>query len=613
MWRAALSIIVSSVVAASCASGPVPRTATSALPPVPQAVPEHVEVAWEDFTPEALARAKAEGRLILLSVYTQWCHWCHVMDEETWADPRVARLLRDRFVTLRVDADARPDVAERYREWAWPATAVLTPDARDVLRIKGFRAADKLLGALQKIVRDLDAGEEIALRELPPEPPLVDEGLAELRDRVVAQLDRYWDEEHAGWGGPKKYPLAAPLEHALFRAAREGDAARRAQATRTLEAQLNLLDPVWGGIYQYSTWSIWTRPHYEKLAVIQGWALREYAEGYRATGDARFLDAARGIHHYLNGQLRDGGGAYFANQDADVGTRGEHPHMKGADFYALDDEGRRAAGAPYVDRNVYAQHNGAVIAGLAQLYAAGRDGNVLADAESAFASLMSTHRAPDGGFVHAPGDDGALLHLGDQLGVLDAAMALLEVTGRARYGDEAEAVAATILARLYDDDAGGFFAHTEVPGASGVFAQRTKPFRDNARCARLLLRLSRLTGDARGAEAAQKTARFFARPAWLKEQRRLVGEYALLLEELVMEPVHVAVVGSAAASDEDLWSAALSIYAPGRLIERLPPGEKFPDIGEPAVYVCTETFCSRPFTDADELLKKAPSLIPGAR
>ena len=89
---------------------------------------------WMDWGPEAFERAKRERRFLLIDGAAEWCHWCHVMDETTYRDPEVGRLLRERFVAIRVDVDAHPDLAERWSEWGWPATFLLTPDAEELGR-----------------------------------------------------------------------------------------------------------------------------------------------------------------------------------------------------------------------------------------------------------------------------------------------------------------------------------------------------------------------------------------------------------------------------------------------------------------------------------------------
>ena len=123
--------------------------------PAPTVAPTaHAETVWRGWEPAVFAAAKSERKIILVDVIASWCHWCHVMDEETYADPEVAALLAEHFVAIRVDSDARPDVAERYADWGWPATAFLTSDARPVLELRGYQDPREFAALLRRLVAD---------------------------------------------------------------------------------------------------------------------------------------------------------------------------------------------------------------------------------------------------------------------------------------------------------------------------------------------------------------------------------------------------------------------------------------------------------------------------
>ncbi|MBL8744186.1 MAG: DUF255 domain-containing protein, partial [Myxococcales bacterium] len=98
---------------------------------------------WYPYAPESFARAKQEGKLILLDGAAEWCHWCHVMDATTYRDPEVGRILKERFITIRIDVDARPDLAERYGEWGWPATIIMNADAVELGKLRGYLPKDE--------------------------------------------------------------------------------------------------------------------------------------------------------------------------------------------------------------------------------------------------------------------------------------------------------------------------------------------------------------------------------------------------------------------------------------------------------------------------------------
>ena len=154
---------------------------------------------WATWNAESFERAKQGDKIILINVIATWCHWCHVMDEETYADPEIAALLREHFVTIRVDSDARPDVAERYREWGWPATAFLTPDAQPVMALRGFKNPKAFGTLLRGLVADRDAG--TLSERMPPADEVrpVEGELGPVLARVTEQMDGFYNERMGGW------------------------------------------------------------------------------------------------------------------------------------------------------------------------------------------------------------------------------------------------------------------------------------------------------------------------------------------------------------------------------------------------------------------------------
>ncbi|MBL8957734.1 MAG: DUF255 domain-containing protein, partial [Myxococcaceae bacterium] len=106
---------------------------------------------WQPWSKETFERAKAEGRYLLVDCSAEWCHWCHVMDDTTYKDARILAALDARFVPVRVDVDARPDLAERYGEWGWPATVLLSPEAQELGKFRGYLPPERLVEILGSI------------------------------------------------------------------------------------------------------------------------------------------------------------------------------------------------------------------------------------------------------------------------------------------------------------------------------------------------------------------------------------------------------------------------------------------------------------------------------
>lgn len=600
---------------AACLGMPLACARNDGATASPAEASAHAELRWSDWSKDAFARAQADRRIILVNVVATWCHWCHVMEETTYVDPEVVALLREHFVVIRVDSDARPDIAERYREWGWPATGFLSPDARPVLELRGYQDPEAFAALLRELVADRDAG---SLQHREPPPPAVAVGaseLGEVRDRTAAILDHYFEPKLGGWGRQQRYPAPGPIEHGFIRARVTGDQTSSARSLLTLDAALALIDPVFGGMYQYSVDGDWKHPHFEKITAIQAGAIRNYAFAYRATGDAKWRTAAQDVARYMTSMMRSEDGGFFTSQDADLRQQGR-PAVLGAEYYAKSDAERRALGIPRIDRAVYADLNGMMIEAFADLYAATGDAAHLEVARTSAALVLETHGDANGGIRHAANDpaDG-LRYLRDHVAMGRACLALYRTTGDARWLAHAEALAKAMLAGMIDETHGGFLAHTIDRDAVGVFAERRKPLEENGSAARMLALLHRYKdGDGSVAtpylDAATRALASLGAPAIIEAEGRIIGQYAAGLAEVAMPTVDVTIVGKVDDPRTGaLHLAALRYPEPRAVVELDAPGNRYPDIGKPAVYLCTATACSTPITDPAKLAARADAFL----
>lgn len=601
----ALRIAALAVVLAGCAA---PKPASLVDP----AATAHPTLEFASWDPAAFERAASEDKLILINVIATWCHWCHVMDETTFANPEVAALLAEHFVVIRVDSDARPDVSERYRAWGWPASAFLSPQAEPVLNLRGYREPAVFAALLRELIAEHERGQlrRIDQREHPERP--VDVDLDRARKLAREQLDRYFDAEALGWGTPQKYPWPEPLEYAFVRARLHGDADWQARALATLEAERALIDPIDGGMYQYSVRGVWDRPHFEKIAMIQAGAIETYAHAAMITHDSRWLEPARAVSSYVLDTLQDPNGGFYTSQDADL-RRSDGTTILGEQFYALDRAGRRALGIPRIDTAVYADLNGPIIHALTELYRATNDEQWLRAATRAGERLLATHRTARGGFTHGPEQAASeLLHLADQAAVGWAFVALHRVTADPRWRDEALAVADFMHAELAAVG-GGYYAHSKDPSAVGVFAERRRPLRENSLAAQFLIELAAHVDDdtaARLSARAHETLLAIGSEAQIEMGGKALGRYLVALDLQLAEQLDITIVARPGEPVGDaLWRAALGLWEPRAALERSEPGQRYPDIGKPAAYLCSETACSRPITDPARFAEQAESFI----
>src|SRR5271168_4476111 len=362
------------------------------------APPKTSRLDWQPWSDSVFSQAKRGHRFVLLDLEAVWCHWCHVMDENTYSDPAVIKMLQSHYIVVKADQDARPDLSNRYEDYGWPATVVFDSDGHEIVKRQGYLAPDEMLSMLQAILDDPSAGPSVrpeAKLELPANPLLSDA----LRKQLTKSYLTGYDKVHGSWGADQKLLDWDSVEYSLDLARLNRDAQAEHMARQTLTEQLHLLDPAWGGVYQYSTDGDWNSPHFEKIMQMQAENLRIYSLAYAQWQDPKYVHAAQEIQRYLKTFLTSPEGAFYTSQDADV-IEGHHS----ADYFGLDDAHRRAQGIPRIDKHIYARENGWAINALVALYAATGDPAVLDDALRAARWTIANRALPGGGFRHGATD-----------------------------------------------------------------------------------------------------------------------------------------------------------------------------------------------------------------
>jgi hypothetical protein len=543
--------------------------------------PPHAAVEWQPWSEDVFKAATREEKLVLLDLGAVWCHWCHVMDRETYGDPAVAATIREHFIPVHVNQDERPDLANRYEDYGWPATVIFGPDGKELVKFRGYIPPARMLSLLKGVVADPTPG-----------PSAFDRGtVAAAASPVLGEdldggLHRAWeaayDRTHQGWGDVHKYLDPDCVELAIA----EG---RDDLARPTLDAMLGLVDPVWGGVYQYSHGGVWTNPHFEKIMSFQAEDMRIYSLAWRVYRDERYLRAARDVERYMLGFLRSPEGAFYASQDADP-VPGEH----GGDYFMLDDAGRRARGLPRVDTHFYTRENGWAIAGLAHLYRATGDAATLAAAVTA-ANWILAHRSLTGGGFRHEERDAAGPYLADNLATARAFFELHQATLDPAWLESAAATMEFIEKRFRAPV--GFLTAVPAPGDEGK-AWAPRPQTDeNIGIARLALGLAHATGVETWRKTAEHAMRYLAAAAESANGVRAAG-ILLAARELAREPVTVHFTGRRADPRlTTLLAAALQAPAPFIVFSHES------EAGDPAAGSCLDGACFAPTADAAELAR----------
>jgi uncharacterized protein YyaL (SSP411 family) len=482
-------------------------------------------VCWRPWSGEAFSQARAEGKRVLLSISASWCHWCHVMDEESFAHPEVIRQLNNRFIPVRVDSDQRPDINSRYNMGGWPTVAMLDGEGR-VIAGETYLPLGSFLAWLESAARaDSPLPHRVTASRVEPPAPVLNHTLVMT---VAEWVERAYDPTFGGFGRAPKFPQPWAVE-LLFRLhARTGEARWRSMATRTLDAMREgeLCDLIDGGFFRYATGDDWSAPHTEKLLDINAHLLSLYLETYRVTNAISYRTTAQEIAGYLlstlmvEGPIVNGpsGGVWFAGSQA-----------ADRDYYELSQEERLEAEPPSIDRTLYMDRN--AMAASALLAAGGALGKPdYRDIGLALMEFLWTRgQSPGGGVAHYDDEgDGRRMtggYLADQAWLLVALLDGCEAAGRQPWLERAETLASAMTRRWWDEQSGGFW---DLPGESapagpllesvgeaagepeGLLRVRIKPLVENAVAAVGLTRLARATGDARYRLQAERTLQSLA-------------------------------------------------------------------------------------------------------
>jgi len=573
-------------------------TALLALGFVPQrASADESLVVWREFSDAVFEQAARENKYVLLHMAAVWCHWCHVMERTTYRDPAVLALIEQRYIPVRVDQDARPDLSYRYERWGWPATIMFDKDGNEIFRRQGYQPPELFAKLLQAVIDDPSALPSATVEpEIDPDlKRFTDERRREMEQDYLATYDR----QHGGFGEIHRFLHLETVEYALSRAA-DGEPWRDI-GRRTLDGARLLVDPVEGGMFQYSDTLDWRSPHYEKLMNIQLAAARLYAQAYGLWRDPRDLEATGAIAHWLRNTMRGPEGAFFATQDADVSA-----DTPGKIYYGLSAAERKSLpGQPRIDRSLYARENGWAIAALAAHYDVSGDRRSLDAALAAARWLLDQRRAPDGSFGHASATVNDA-YLADTLAAGEAFLALHRSTGDRQWLALAGETGHALIDR-FADPKGGFVARWPDKNARGELARPVRQIDENVAATRFLNLLHRQLGDGAFHDAAGLGL------AWLVamgEQGMILPGALLAEHELSVEPVHLTIVGR--RDDE----AAARLYArarafPARYLRlewwdrrdgSLPNNEiEYPEFDRPAAFACSANFCSLPAFDPEEI------------
>jgi uncharacterized protein YyaL (SSP411 family) len=481
-------------------------------------------ITWLPWSADAFARARDESKPVLLSIAAAWCQGCLEMERTTFADPAVQESVVEGFVAIRVDADKRPDLAERYALGGLPTTAFLTDDGA-IVGGGTYVPAERMIDVLDQVAEafrtrrgEIDRrahGARDRAAAVRPRGPLS-------ADALIPLIFASYDSEHAGFGTGAKFPVTAPLHLGLMLC--DGDADARAIVEQTLDrmADSALYDEVDGGFFRYATCRDWSSASEEKLLEVNAVLFRLYLEASDVLHLARYRDRAVDVLRYVQTWLADQSeGGWAGSQHAAPG------------YYALKDPAARAkASPPRVDAVLYSGWNGQMVSAALRGSRSLEDSGLGEFAVKSLERVLLSCYQPGGGVAHYhDGDAHVRGLLDDQVQTAAAALDAFDATGDVTYEMMAEELGHYILRTLWDPGEGGFFdrTHADSPDEIGLLRENLKPFVSNCEAARMLIRLAATSGDREFHDRAEVTLRSVAGSA--PGQGPLAAHYVLAMRE----------------------------------------------------------------------------------
>jgi uncharacterized protein YyaL (SSP411 family) len=611
-------------------------------------------VDWYPWGDEALTRAREEDRPILLSIGYSACHWCHVMEHESFEDEATAQLMNERFVNVKVDREERPDLDAVYMDavvaltghGGWPMTVFLTPAGEPFLGgtyfppepRHGLPSFRQVLTAVSDAYRERRGDVASQARSLteaisrsaevePSREPLTDAALS----TAARALRRDFDPVHGGWGHAPKFPPASTLEFLLCR----NDDDARAMVERTLDAMAagGMYDLVGGGFHRYSVDAEWLVPHFEKMLYDNALLASAYLHGWLVLGKERYRAVAEETLDYMLRELRLPEGGFASAQDADTdGVEGltftwteeegapaallrPFEHGRSVIRGELDEETRarlfeirEQRPKPLRDDKAIASWNGLALAALAE-GSRRLDRSDLLEAALALGEFLLGRLSDEKGLLWRSFREGQVRnggYLDDYANVAHGLLELHVASGDPRWLEEANRLARLAVELFEDESRGGFFMASRE---SEQLVARKKDLDDNplpsgnSMLAHVLLRLARIYGDDDLERAAVGVLRLVA-PA-LGRAPGAFGWALVALDLYLAPPRELAIVG---ALDAPVARAALAPFQPRTVVAVGPAAGvpllegKNPVDGRTAVYVCERFACRAPVTDPAGLI-----------
>ncbi len=586
------------------------------------------KINWQAWGAKPFAEAKKVNKPVFLDVGTEWCTACNFMEDETYSDTSVIRILNQNFICIKADAEAQPDVGARFLQWGWPALIFFDAEGNQINAYQGNRRPEIFIPLLKTYLEKFRKGELKPDNEdyYSPEPP-DNSALGQLYAKADKQLNSYYDSLYGGWGYDLKIPLYQPIEYSLWlnKTSKKSKALKKVSKSLTQYAKIS--DRIWGGVYfGCSSTRDWSNAQPEKRAEYQAGVLHNYAEAYMATGDVKWLNEAKLLKKYLLNMLLSKDDSLFCNsQEEYLTAAGNPPGMPPEKYFLLPADKRLKYGIPPIDKTLYTDINFRVVKGFIKLYEATQNPEDLQLAVNTAKRIIRKAYLPEGWFKtvienknitqrirELPSDSAQknVMYLKTQAYAAVAMLQVYQYSNDTFWLDMCNKLQVAVYKQLYDSVNGGFFSTNLMPVTLGGKKTMTKVLTENALYARFLVELSDITGDEKLSKLAEGCLRAVGSDKVLQNEERLIADFTLAADKLIKHHLVFTVVTSNPNSQEakSLIQQVKSYYHPAKLIKVEKQGH-YPEIGEASLFVCSKSVCSPPISFSLKTKKEIDAFI----
>ncbi|MFK8037788.1 MAG: DUF255 domain-containing protein [Crocinitomicaceae bacterium] len=536
------------------------------------------KIDWQEFGLELFEQAELSNKYIILDLKANWCHWCHVMDDSTYSSEKVIAKLNESFLAVKTDQDANPELANRYRKYGWPATIIFSPKGEEVFKNAGYINPQKFLAILEQISN----GEKIDEQKKRTKTYPNSSPQALLKKRYINGLDFII-------GGANSNMKSINFSDYEYATNHSSDSLLN-WINLSIKGASQLVDPEFGGIYQYSTFRRWDHQHYEKLLSRQARYIKIFCIDYQLYQRQKSLENALAIYKYTNNTLKGRKPLFFSAQDADL-IPGEHSE----DYFKLSKKERLKKGIPKIDTNTYTNYNAHMIDALIALWVSTQKVEFLDQAELNYNDLKQSRKGANLLYSHTS-INSETYALDDNLKMLKANFELYKCTQNQIYFEEARNMIDTII-KLYqqNDLAISYLKNNGLP---------PKPIIDeNIDWCRLLNYAGYLYSDSTYSNLSKRIHRALMEKVLAGDIYK-DGELLTIDEEINEEPLHAVILYENETYRQQAVQASLSLLPFSIIIESYPISavpdriaDRYGDWKTNTTFFCTSYSCSAPLTN----------------